>query len=993
MTIDSKTQPYTERFASRVSQLLGLLALSMMVLGCISGEEQLGHSQEAIIECNGGSVGQACDTDDDLCTEEVCIQEGQSVYCQLQALAVDGTACLSDNLPCTADSCQAGVCNHLPLVAGTLCNDGLFCTLGDFCSEAGICGGGAPTCDDANQCTADSCDELANSCDNSATPGSPCDDGDACTESESCDNSGQCSDATQVTCDDGSSCTSDSCDPGQGCVFDITPDISCGDSFFCTVGEICTDDGSCQGTANCDDSNPCTLDSCDELAANCSNLVAPGLSCNDGNECTSTDLCDALGDCSGSPLPDGSSCGASGGCLIGGMCENGNCVNATPQPDNTPCDDNDACTLSEACVSGICDGYPINCSDGDPCTADGCDSQTGCFNEFIEGCQMGGDAGTPDAGLPDAGLSDAGSSDAGSPDAGSSPDAAEGVLGGGGCNTGASESGNSSLLILLGLSLLLIRKRRFRNILLLLPFVVLLGASPKAYADGFDSELFKPATSSTSFFSQSSAETLPSMSYHLNMGFHLSTSPLVLRDAQSGAELPGGTIVSQRSGAYLSAGLGLWDRYELGIAMPMVLLQEGSGMMLSGNPDLSSASLGDMRIEAKARLWSSSSTAVAVQVGTTLPLGDKDALFGESDPTLVSRIILSTRKGPVHLGFNLGMRLRGAAEVAALPVDDELTAGAGVELEVLPGKFSLLAEVYANRAMHTSKSEASPAESIAGLRYQVQGPWQLQAGLGAGLGAGYGTPAYRALVSFSYAPVKTQPAIRPIVAELVPPPKKVVPKAKVEEPEPEPKPTDEDGDGIFSPTDECPTEAEDFDEFEDEDGCPDLDNDGDTIADSEDKCPMQPETVNGVEDEDGCPDEGIIEMTYDRIVLDDTVLFDPNRARVKRRGKKALRAIVSLYAQHPEWGSITINGHSDSHGPRDYNLELSRRRAERVREELIKLGIEAGKVSSEGFGETKLLRRDKSERASQRNRRVEFIIEVNAKKPPTPVSEPQNESN
>ncbi|MBN1885985.1 MAG: OmpA family protein [Candidatus Krumholzibacteriota bacterium] len=65
---------------------------------------------------------------------------------------------------------------------------------------------------------------------------------------------------------------------------------------------------------------------------------------------------------------------------------------------------------------------------------------------------------------------------------------------------------------------------------------------------------------------------------------------------------------------------------------------------------------------------------------------------------------------------------------------------------------------------------------------------------------------------------------------------------------------DNDGDGINDGVDACPDLAEDFDGFEDEDGCPDLDNDGDGIPDVEDRCPGEPEDFDGIDDADGCPD-------------------------------------------------------------------------------------------------------------------------------------------
>jgi outer membrane protein OmpA-like peptidoglycan-associated protein len=65
---------------------------------------------------------------------------------------------------------------------------------------------------------------------------------------------------------------------------------------------------------------------------------------------------------------------------------------------------------------------------------------------------------------------------------------------------------------------------------------------------------------------------------------------------------------------------------------------------------------------------------------------------------------------------------------------------------------------------------------------------------------------------------------------------------------------DGDKDGISDKEDLCANEAEDFDRFQDMDGCPETDNDGDSIPDVMDKCPVQPEDLDGFQDEDGCPE-------------------------------------------------------------------------------------------------------------------------------------------
>lgn len=78
--------------------------------------------------------------------------------------------------------------------------------------------------------------------------------------------------------------------------------------------------------------------------------------------------------------------------------------------------------------------------------------------------------------------------------------------------------------------------------------------------------------------------------------------------------------------------------------------------------------------------------------------------------------------------------------------------------------------------------------------------------------------------------------------------------AVVELPPPPPPDKDSDGDGILDSVDKCPNEAEDKDQFDDGDGCPELDNDADGIPDGLDKCPVAAEDKDGFQDEDGCED-------------------------------------------------------------------------------------------------------------------------------------------
>ncbi len=71
---------------------------------------------------------------------------------------------------------------------------------------------------------------------------------------------------------------------------------------------------------------------------------------------------------------------------------------------------------------------------------------------------------------------------------------------------------------------------------------------------------------------------------------------------------------------------------------------------------------------------------------------------------------------------------------------------------------------------------------------------------------------------------------------------------------------------------------------------------------------------------------------------------------------------------------ITIYGHTDNVGSLLHNMELSQKRAESVRNYLIKKGVEAKNITAKGFGKSKPLTTNKTEKGRALNRRVEFVI-------------------
>ncbi|HNO69268.1 MAG TPA: OmpA family protein, partial [Pseudomonadota bacterium] len=169
-------------------------------------------------------------------------------------------------------------------------------------------------------------------------------------------------------------------------------------------------------------------------------------------------------------------------------------------------------------------------------------------------------------------------------------------------------------------------------------------------------------------------------------------------------------------------------------------------------------------------------------------------------------------------------------------VGTQLTYGIGASLAIVKQRFEVLGEFY-GYADVTGNAKAYPLEGLGAIKLYLAKKSFLVAGAGGGLiglsdsGKMTGGPLWRAFIGFIF----------------------------------EPNIGDRDGDGIKDDVDKCPDDPEDFDDFEDEDGCPDPDNDRDGILDVDDKCPNEPETKNGFEDEDGCPDSVVLDRDGDGI--------------------------------------------------------------------------------------------------------------------------------
>ena len=101
--------------------------------------------------------------------------------------------------------------------------------------------------------------------------------------------------------------------------------------------------------------------------------------------------------------------------------------------------------------------------------------------------------------------------------------------------------------------------------------------------------------------------------------------------------------------------------------------------------------------------------------------------------------------------------------------------------------------------------------------------------------------------------------------------------------------------------------------------------------------------------------------------------FEVDEAVIPDVNKELLDRAAKIIKEVPNM-KLTIIGHTDSQASDSYNVELSRDRAEAVKEYLVSQGVDASKLMTKGMGESEPIADNSTEQGRFRNRRIEFIV-------------------
>ncbi|OPY89294.1 MAG: Outer membrane porin F precursor [Syntrophus sp. PtaU1.Bin208] len=103
------------------------------------------------------------------------------------------------------------------------------------------------------------------------------------------------------------------------------------------------------------------------------------------------------------------------------------------------------------------------------------------------------------------------------------------------------------------------------------------------------------------------------------------------------------------------------------------------------------------------------------------------------------------------------------------------------------------------------------------------------------------------------------------------------------------------------------------------------------------------------------------------------VTFDTNSAEVRPGLYSEINRVAGVLTQYPET-LIQVEGHTDSVGSDDYNMDLSKRRANAVKNLLVQRGVSENRIEVIGYGKTMPVATNTTEAGRQMNRRVEIKI-------------------
>ncbi|MDP8254130.1 MAG: OmpA family protein [Candidatus Alcyoniella australis] len=520
-----------------------------------------------------------------------------------------------------------------------------------------------------------------------------------------------------------------------------------------------------------------------------------------------------------------------------------------------------------------------------------------------------------------------------------------------------------------------------------------------APAAAIDIQNMNPALTTTGLMSLYNSDTLEMGQFSLGYLANYAGEPLVFSIGDRGDLV----AVESLFANHVYASVGVIKRLDvmLGGSYNMVASSGQGAVGLKGFPtkDADGNGFGDLQAALKIGILENSPDGIfgiALVPFGSFATGDDALYIGAGANDFGAKLVLDKRFDMVNIVINGGYRYKGATD--EIEPAGELLWGIGLDIAA-HRRIDLFGETFGKTSDYGVEGidAEMPIEAQAGIKIYPGAGIALVLGGGAGITPGIGSPSYRGFagLSFTYPPLERPSRAASASASAAPtadPDRDNLTNLEEKQANTNPNNPDSDGDGLLDGEELKVTLTDPRDADSDDDGLSDgqevkiantdprnvdtdgdgiedgrevnelksdplkADTDGDRIADATDQCPLQAETFNNYRDDDGCPEVEIdrrpsgVVLFAEEIRLPTPIVFaQGSDKRVSAESLTMLNDISNILMAHPEL-TVEIRVHTDDVGEADELQQLSERRAQTLRNYLVRRGITAGRLKTKGMG-------------------------------------------
>lgn len=454
---------------------------------------------------------------------------------------------------------------------------------------------------------------------------------------------------------------------------------------------------------------------------------------------------------------------------------------------------------------------------------------------------------------------------------------------------------------------------------------------------GVDTQNFNPITDGLDYVTVHSSKTLePGI---INFGLFLNYAVNSLPNFEDISNQSRGDIVDTLFSTDFNLGIGLTQNWDAGISLPQMISQDVDSDVFRA--EFASSGLTEVRLNTKIRvLGHPEQGGVALAASMNLNQIEDNPFAGQNpDPSYNFEFIWDKSISEASYSLNLGYRLRNPGKalpgIPLQPFKNQFIASLAASYLVQDWDTKFITEVFssfpAEQVEFVSDRDLSSMELLVGVKVDWTHSLAFHAGAGTELWQGTGSPDWRIYTGLnwnvepSFGSSPRESSIR----------RWGKPNAKSQE-LPKTK-------GLFARVEPKETETLSTEEIERE------------ISDTENVFDGNPTGEN-------------------ETFVGRGVLFDFNSDQPSDSLRKILLPMVEYLRRPPGFRRLVVTGHTDSVGSEEYNLDLSRRRAETVRKALLKIGLKPSQIRAVGAGERNPIAPNTNYQGRARNRRVVFKV-------------------